>query len=179
MDRLLIMLAGLLLTVPAAASGPFLVDPSRSEVLTVSFSPDRSQIASGGLAGVAVFGAIDRADVEPTPSALDLVGFVGDEVRETVSLLSTGDRALRIDKLLLDGVTESDWRIEDIDCLIAPLPNATSCRFELVYAPETLDTAAGVVSIVSNATVAPLELALTASARTIELFRDRFEAAGD
>ncbi len=179
MARFLMVLAGALACLPAAASGPFVADPSRSELLALSFSPDRSKIASGGLAGVAVFEAIDRAGLEPDPAALELVGFVGEEVRATVSVLSMGERPLRIDGLALAGLAETDWRIEDVDCLPAPLASGTICRFDLVFAPAVLDSVAGALSIVSNATVAPLELPLTASARSIELFRDRFEAGGE
>ncbi len=104
---------------------------------------------------------------------------MGQEIRATVSLLSIGDRPLRIDGLALDDLAEVGWHIEDVDCLPEPLESGTRCDFELVFAPTSLDSFAGTVSILSNATVLPLELALTANVRTTELFRDRFESGED
>lgn len=174
--RILLMLATALAGLPAAASGPFLVDPSRNQLLAVTLSPERTEVATGGLAGVASFQAIDRAGIEPDRETVQLVAAITQEVRQSVTLLSTGDRALRIDGLSIEGVAGEELIIEDTDCLPATLPTSSVCQFDLVFTPLETGDLTGLVLIESNATIAPIELILAASARTDDLFSDRFEA---
>jgi len=154
-------------TTTSGITVPVTLTPGQTQTMSVTFSPKAQETVSGNItvstsqgssAVVAVSETGTQAKLALTPSSANLGSVtVGSSNSQTIQVSNPGNAVLTIAQATVSG---AGFSTSGLTLPLSVNPGSSS-TFNVVFQPSAAGSASGSLSIVSNAAVSPVSLALT------------------